>query len=90
VDLSPGGYKLRRRADEAAFCHSAGPRSFKSYLHPPRTPSSPRTATGLTVRDAAPTQTTSVRHDGGERYEIAVRDRTITVDSQPTSAVRTC
>ncbi|MFG2006247.1 hypothetical protein ACGFNU_44580 [Spirillospora sp. NPDC048911] len=27
VRLSPGGYRLRRREDEAAFGHSAGPQS---------------------------------------------------------------
>jgi putative redox protein len=34
---------------------------------------------------AAPPQTMSVRYDGGERYEIAVRDHTIAVD-QPVDA----
>jgi sulfhydrogenase subunit beta (sulfur reductase) len=36
VRLEPGGYQLRRRDDEAAFGHSAGPQSWKRYLHPPR------------------------------------------------------
>jgi sulfhydrogenase subunit beta (sulfur reductase) len=36
VQLEPGGYKLRRRDDEAAFGHSAGPQSWKRFLHPPR------------------------------------------------------
>jgi ferredoxin len=38
VELAPGGYRLRRRADRAAFGHAAGPQSWKSYLHPPRQP----------------------------------------------------
>jgi hypothetical protein len=38
VVLSPGGYVLRRREDSAAFGHAAGPQSWKTYLHPPRTP----------------------------------------------------
>ncbi|MFY1671535.1 4Fe-4S dicluster domain-containing protein [Plantactinospora sp. WMMB334] len=38
VDVEPGGYRLRRRADGAAFAHAASPRSWKSYLHPPRRP----------------------------------------------------
>ena len=36
VRLEPGGYWLRRRADSAAFGHSAGPQSWKQFLHPPR------------------------------------------------------
>jgi hypothetical protein len=36
VSLQPGGYRLRRRDDAAAFGHSAGPQSWKQYLHPPR------------------------------------------------------
>lgn len=36
VTLSPGGYRLRRRDDQAAFGHSAGPGSWKEFLHPPR------------------------------------------------------
>jgi len=36
VRLEPGGYRLRRRDDRAAFGHSAGPQSWKQFLHPPR------------------------------------------------------
>jgi len=36
VELAPGGYRLTERADGAAFAHSAGPQSWKTYLHPPR------------------------------------------------------
>jgi ferredoxin len=36
VELKPGGYRLRQRADNAAFGHSAGPQSWKQFLHPPR------------------------------------------------------
>ncbi len=36
VRLEPGGYQLRRRDDAAAFGHSAGPQSWKRFLHPPR------------------------------------------------------
>jgi ferredoxin len=36
VDLAPGGYRLRRRDDRAAFGHAAGPQSWKAYLRPPR------------------------------------------------------
>src|SRR6185437_5277608 len=36
VDSGPGRYRLRRRADDAAFGHSAGQQSWKRFLHPPR------------------------------------------------------
>jgi ferredoxin len=36
VRLEPGGYRLQRRPDNAAFGHSAGPGSWKQFLHPPR------------------------------------------------------
>ena len=36
VRLEPGGYRVRRRDDTAAFGHSAGPQSWKRFLHPPR------------------------------------------------------
>jgi ferredoxin len=36
VDVGPGRYRLRRRADAAVFAHSAGPQSWKQFLHPPR------------------------------------------------------
>lgn len=36
VDTAPGTYRLRARGDRAAFGHSAGPQSWKQFLHPPR------------------------------------------------------
>ncbi|AFM16493.1 hypothetical protein Mycch_1702 [Mycolicibacterium chubuense NBB4] len=36
VDVAPGHYRLRQRADDAVFGHSAGPQSWKQFLHPPR------------------------------------------------------
>lgn len=36
VELEAGRYRMRRRADTAAFAHSAGPQSWKSFLHPER------------------------------------------------------
>ncbi|GAA4553321.1 4Fe-4S dicluster domain-containing protein [Amycolatopsis samaneae] len=36
VTTGPGHYRLRRRDDAAVFGHSAGPQSWKRYLHPPR------------------------------------------------------
>jgi len=34
VDVGPGHYRLRRRSDGALFGHSAGPQSWKQFLHP--------------------------------------------------------
>jgi len=36
VETEAGRYRLRARADTAAFGHSAGPQSWKSVLHPAR------------------------------------------------------
>src|ERR1700751_6158058 len=36
VESKAGSYRLRERADPAAFGHSAGPQSWKSVLHPAR------------------------------------------------------
>ncbi|MFF1682934.1 4Fe-4S dicluster domain-containing protein [Streptomyces sp. NPDC058256] len=36
VELDAGRYRLRRREDGAAFAHSAGPQSWKNFLHPQR------------------------------------------------------
>ena len=53
VSLEPGGYQLRRRDDTAAFGHSAGPQSWKRFLHPPRERlwSATRTAAGFEVSE---------------------------------------
>ncbi|MET8535945.1 4Fe-4S dicluster domain-containing protein [Streptomyces sp. NPDC005065] len=36
VELEAGVYRLRAREDGAVFAHSAGPQSWKTFLHPPR------------------------------------------------------
>jgi ferredoxin len=36
VTAEAGTYRLRRRDDNLAFGHSAGPQSWKTYLHPPK------------------------------------------------------
>ena len=53
VSLEPGGYQLRRRDDTAAFGHSAGPQSWKRFLHPPRERlwSATRTTSGFEVSE---------------------------------------
>lgn len=54
VRLEPGGYRVRRRADGAAFAHSAGPQSWKPFLHPPRVKlwEGRRTDDGFTIENA--------------------------------------
>ena len=56
VELDAGRYRLVRRADSAAFAHSAGPQSWKSYLHPQREQlwSADRTPEGLTFTPHEP------------------------------------
>jgi len=51
VELEAGSYRLRRRDDDAAFGHAAGPQSWKRFLHPPREKlwSATRTADGFDV-----------------------------------------
>ena len=61
VRLEPGGYRLRRRSDTAAFGHAAGPQSWKPFLHPPRSKlwSARQTAGGFepeTGNEAVPKQ----------------------------------
>lgn len=53
VDTAPGRYRLRRRDDDAVFGHSAGPQSWKQFLHPPRERiwSADRTEYGFAVAD---------------------------------------
>ncbi|WP_199034914.1 4Fe-4S dicluster domain-containing protein [Glycomyces salinus] len=36
VETGAGHYRLRERADGAVFNHSAGPQSWKQFVHPPR------------------------------------------------------
>ncbi|MEV0403129.1 4Fe-4S dicluster domain-containing protein [Actinoallomurus sp. NPDC050550] len=54
VTLEPGGYRIRRRADSAAFAHSAGPQSWKPFLHPPRSKlwDARRTDDGFEINEA--------------------------------------
>jgi len=36
IESGAGTYRIHRRADRAAFAHSAGPQAWKRFLHPPR------------------------------------------------------
>ncbi|MQS17148.1 4Fe-4S ferredoxin [Streptomyces kaniharaensis] len=83
VEAEAGTYRLRRRDDRAAFAHSAGPQSWKTFLHPPRA--------RLWQADRAEDGTVTVREDDDPppRYAflgvrpcdlraIAVQDRVLT------------
>ena len=56
VSTQAGSYLLRRRADRANFGHSAGPQSWKKYLHPPvlRLWSADRDGAGFTAEPEPP------------------------------------
>jgi hypothetical protein len=56
VDVAPGHYRLRPREDGAVFAHSAGPQSWKQFLHPARQRLWSSTAEGAysAERDDAP------------------------------------
>ncbi|MGW2248722.1 hypothetical protein ACWCXH_00750 [Kitasatospora sp. NPDC001660] len=83
VGTEAGTYRLRRRDDRAAFAHSAGPQSWKTFPHPPRA--------RLWQADRAEDGTVTVREDDDPppRYAflgmrpcdlraIAVQDRVLT------------
>ncbi|MER8105164.1 4Fe-4S dicluster domain-containing protein [Kitasatospora sp. NPDC094016] len=83
VEAEAGTYRLHRREDRAAFAHSAGPQSWKTFLHPPRA--------RLWQADRGPDGTVSVQEDDDPppRYAflgvrpcdlraIAVQDRVLT------------
>lgn len=50
VSIQPGGYRIRRRDDGAAFSHSVGPQSWKQFLQPPMREGVVRAAGGTRVR----------------------------------------
>jgi ferredoxin len=81
VTTAPGRYRLRRRADAAAFGHAAGPQSWKAYLHPPRSPlwTAEKGPDGFTVTEPPPDTTRyaflGVR--GCDLCAIAIQDRVL-------------
>ncbi|TDV44131.1 4Fe-4S dicluster domain-containing protein [Actinophytocola oryzae] len=50
VETGPGRYRLVERTDGAAFAHSAGPLSWKSFLHPAREPIGTWDESGMVFR----------------------------------------
>lgn len=83
VELEAGRYRLVPREDGAAFAHSAGPQSWKNYLHPPREKlwSADRTADGEPVFTAHPPSAPAYAFLGVRPCDlraIAIQDRVLT------------
>ncbi|MFJ8625091.1 4Fe-4S dicluster domain-containing protein [Kitasatospora sp. NPDC093550] len=83
IEAEPGTYRLRPRADRAAFAHSAGPQSWKTFLHPPRARlwQADRSADGsITVRedDDPPPRYAFLGVRPCDLRAIAVQDRVLT------------
>lgn len=79
VQTEPGGYRLRRRNDAAAFRHHAGPQSWKSYLRPPRVPlwTIRREDFAVTVPDEAPPRYAFLGVRPCDLRAIGVQDRVL-------------
>ncbi len=92
VTLSPGGYRLRERSDQAAFGHSAGPGSWKEFLHPPRERlwSAGRDASATEFGAGTPNEPTGRLAFLGVRpcdlRAIQIQDRVLGGDAHPDSA----
>ncbi|MCQ4084795.1 4Fe-4S dicluster domain-containing protein [Streptomyces sp. RB6PN25] len=83
VELEAGHYRLKRREDGAAFAHSAGPQSWKTFLHPQRVRewSAERRADGELVMAEDDTPPPSYAFLGVRPCDlraIAVQDRVLT------------
>ncbi|MFC6599240.1 4Fe-4S dicluster domain-containing protein [Kitasatospora paranensis] len=83
VELEAGTYRLRARSDGAVFAHSAGPQSWKTFLHPPRVRewSADRGADGDLVVTADETVPPSYAFLGVRPCDlraIAIQDRVLT------------
>ena len=83
VDLDAGRYRLVPRADGAAFAHSAGPQSWKNFLHPPRERlwSADRTAEGELTFTAHEPEAPAYAFLGVRPCDlraIAIQDRVLT------------
>lgn len=87
VDVGPGRYRLRPRGDAALFGHSAGPQSWKEFLHPPRQ----RTWSGGTDLTEDPTTEATPRYAfvgvrGCDLAAIARLDRVLGNPAHPDRA----
>ncbi|MDN3027834.1 4Fe-4S dicluster domain-containing protein [Streptomyces sp. S.PB5] len=83
VELDAGRYRLVRREDGAAFAHSAGPQSWKAFLHPSRERlwSADRTPKGDVSFTAEDAETPSYAFLGVRPCDlraVAIQDRVLT------------
>ncbi|MEV7389761.1 4Fe-4S dicluster domain-containing protein [Streptomyces sp. NPDC091215] len=83
VELDAGRYRLVPREDGAAFAHSSGPQSWKSFLHPARERlwSADRTPEGglsFTADDAQPPSYAFLGVRPCDLRAIAIQDRVLT------------
>ncbi|MFG3294841.1 4Fe-4S dicluster domain-containing protein [Streptomyces sp. NPDC048179] len=83
VELDAGRYRLVPREDGAAFAHSSGPQSWKSFLHPARERlwSADRTPGGglsFTADDAEPPSYAFLGVRPCDLRAIAIQDRVLT------------
>ncbi|MHC5909360.1 4Fe-4S dicluster domain-containing protein, partial [Streptomyces sp. S6] len=88
VELDAGRYRLVRREDRAAFAHSAGPQSWKSWLHPARERlwSADRTPDGDVTFTAEQAKTPSYAFLGVRPCDlraIAIQDRVLAAGRHP-------
>jgi ferredoxin len=90
VNLEPGGYRVRRRDDDAAFAHSAGPQSWKPFLHPPRRKlwDARRTDEGFEVEEARedPPRYAFLGVRSCDLHAIGILDRVLTGGEHPDQA----
>ncbi|MEU5264253.1 4Fe-4S dicluster domain-containing protein [Amycolatopsis sp. NPDC021455] len=89
VSTAPGRYRLRRRDDEAVFGHSAGPQSWKTFLHPPRRKLFEVSRTG----EFTPAQEDDTRYAflgvrGCDLAAIAILDRVLGGGAHPDGSYR--
>ncbi|HMP03426.1 MAG TPA: 4Fe-4S dicluster domain-containing protein [Gemmatales bacterium] len=85
-EQTPGGYRLRRRDDEAWFGFAVGPHSWKAYLFPPRLRlwQARRGTDGFSVEAPAPApkKRAFLGVRSCELHAIAIQDRTFFRDGQ--------
>ncbi|WP_233211337.1 4Fe-4S dicluster domain-containing protein [Mycobacterium sp. shizuoka-1] len=83
VDVAPGSYQLRRRADRAAFGHSSGPQSWKQFLHPPRQKMWSCGPDGVAAADEPEPKYAFLGVHGCDLAAIGVLDRVLGSDPHP-------
>ncbi|MEV7871575.1 4Fe-4S dicluster domain-containing protein [Streptomyces sp. NPDC088124] len=92
VELDAGKYRLCRRTDGAAFANSAGPQSWKTFLHPARVRQwrAERTEDGLTVEadSAAAPRFAFLGVRPCDLRAIAVQDRVLGTGPHPDPVYR--